>query len=162
MKHTYKLLIYPLVKVLNCLTSSRLKCQDLSSCPHTAIEFGMEKYVYSPPPQVKYMLVLLPYVKQWCSDNAIRYEIKEGVEEKRDMARSVVQGFIRTLKPRSRGKSLKVRDYQIDAVHHALARNRCLLLSPTASGKSLIIYSIIRYFQMSDMTTLIVSSNIHH
>ncbi len=99
---------------------------------------------------------LLPYVKQWCSDNAIRYEIKEGVEEKRDMARSVVQGFIRTLKPRSRGKSLKVRDYQIDAVHHALARNRCLLLSPTASGKSLIIYSIIRYFQMSDMTTLIL------
>ena len=99
---------------------------------------------------------LLPYIKKWSNDNGIRYEIEEGVEEKRKMARSVVQGFIRTLKPRARGKSLKIRDYQLDAVHHALARNRCLLLSPTASGKSLIIYSIVRYFQMSEMTTLIL------
>ena len=99
---------------------------------------------------------LLPYIKKWSNDNGIRYEIEEGVEEKRKMARSVVQGFIRTLKPRARGKSLKIRDYQLDAVHHALARNRCLLLSATASGKSLIIYSIVRYFQMSEMTTLIL------
>ena len=99
---------------------------------------------------------LLSYIKKWCRDNGIRYEIEEGLEEKRDMARSVVQGFIRSLKPKSRGKSLKIRDYQIDAVHHSLSRNRCLLVSPTASGKSLVIYSIVRYYQMSDMTTLIL------
>ena len=99
---------------------------------------------------------LLPYVKQWCEDNGVQYEIEEGVEEKREMARSVVQGFIRSLKPKSTGKSLKLRDYQIDAIHHALSRNRCLLVSPTASGKSLVIYSIVRYYQMSEMTTLIL------
>ena len=99
---------------------------------------------------------LLPYIKQWCKDNGIRYEIEAGVEEKRTLARSVVQGFIRQLKPKSRGKSLKVRDYQIDAVHHALSRDRCLLVSPTASGKSLIIYSIVRYHQMSERKTLII------
>ena len=40
----------------------------------------------------------------------------------------------------------KPRDYQIDAVYDALRYNRKLLISPTASGKSLMIYSIVRYF----------------
>ena len=37
-----------------------------------------------------------------------------------------------------------VRDYQLEAFHHALSYRKCLLLSPTASGKSLIIYLIVR------------------
>ena len=39
------------------------------------------------------------------------------------------------------------RDYQIDAFLHAINHERCLLLSPTASGKSFIIYLILRYYQ---------------
>jgi len=54
------------------------------------------------------------------------------------------------------GKSLKVRDYQIDAVHHAISRGRALLVSPTASGKSLIIYSLVRYYHMMGLKTLIL------
>ena len=42
--------------------------------------------------------------------------------------------------------ALKPRDYQIDAVHDALRYNRKLLISPTASGKSFMIYTIVRYF----------------
>ena len=41
--------------------------------------------------------------------------------------------------------SLKPRDYQIDAVHDALRYNRKLLISPTASGKSFMIYSVVRF-----------------
>ena len=52
---------------------------------------------------------------------------------------------------------LEVRDYQIDAVRVALSDKRTILLSPTASGKSLIIYSLIRSYQdMNNMQTLIV------
>ncbi len=36
------------------------------------------------------------------------------------------------------------RDYQLDAVKQALSKKKCILVSPTASGKSLIIYIIIR------------------
>ena len=36
------------------------------------------------------------------------------------------------------------RDYQIEAFHHALSYKKSLLVSPTASGKSLIIYLIVR------------------
>ena len=37
------------------------------------------------------------------------------------------------------------RDYQTEAFVHAIRNKRSLLLSPTASGKSLIIYLILRY-----------------
>jgi len=38
------------------------------------------------------------------------------------------------------------RQYQIEGVYDALRHNRKLLISPTASGKSLMIYSIVRYY----------------
>jgi superfamily II DNA or RNA helicase len=40
----------------------------------------------------------------------------------------------------------KLRDYQSLAVRHSIDKKRCVLLSPTASGKSLIIYYLIRYY----------------
>ena len=46
------------------------------------------------------------------------------------------------------------RDYQLDAVDHAITNEKCILLSPTASGKSLIIYYLIRYYE--DLKSLIV------
>ena len=42
--------------------------------------------------------------------------------------------------------SFSPRDYQIEGVYGALRYNRKLLISPTASGKSLMIYSVVRYY----------------
>ena len=50
----------------------------------------------------------------------------------------------------------KPRDYQIDAVYDALRYNRKLLISPTASGKSLMIYSVVRYFAEKNKKVLLV------
>lgn len=50
------------------------------------------------------------------------------------------------LQPQAMGKDLTPFPHQIDAVTHALNEKRCLLLSPTGSGKSLIIYSLLRYY----------------
>ena len=99
---------------------------------------------------------LLPYVKKFCDSNKILYIIEKGVENDRNVVRKDVGAYIESLKPKSQGKFLKIRDYQVDAVHHALARNRALLVSPTASGKSLIIYSLVRYYQMKGLKTLIL------
>jgi len=44
------------------------------------------------------------------------------------------------------GEGIIPRDYQLDALSLTLANKRTLLLSPTASGKSLIIYLAIRYY----------------
>jgi superfamily II DNA or RNA helicase len=99
---------------------------------------------------------LLEYIKGFCKRNEIEYILEEGVKNERDVVREVVRSFIKSLKPKSQGKSLKVRDYQIDAVHHGIARNRALLVSPTASGKSLVIYSLVRYYHMMGLKTLIL------
>ncbi len=48
------------------------------------------------------------------------------------------------------------RDYQITAVYDALRYNRKLLISPTASGKSLMIYSIVRYFVEKEHNILLI------
>lgn len=48
------------------------------------------------------------------------------------------------------------RDYQIDGVFDALKHNRKLLISPTASGKSLMIYSLVRYYVERGQKILVV------
>jgi superfamily II DNA or RNA helicase len=48
------------------------------------------------------------------------------------------------------------RDYQVEGVYDALRHNRKLLISPTASGKSLMIYGIVRYYVEKGQNTLIV------
>ena len=56
---------------------------------------------------------------------------------------------------------VEIRDYQLDAINHALSKHRSLLLSPTASGKSLIIYILVRYLKLKTLilvpTTSLVS-----
>ena len=52
--------------------------------------------------------------------------------------------------------NFKPRPYQIEAVYEALRYNRKLLISPTASGKSLMIYAIVRYFVGTGKKILLV------
>jgi superfamily II DNA or RNA helicase len=51
---------------------------------------------------------------------------------------------------------MKPYDYQVDAIHHAIKHNRALLVSPTASGKSLIIYCLARYHLAKQNKVLIL------
>ena len=99
---------------------------------------------------------LLPYIKEFCSRNSIEYIIEEGVENERNVIRENVREFAVSLRPKSRGKNIQFRDYQIDAIFHAIRTNRCLLLSPSASGKSLIIYTLVRYYHLMNLKTLIL------
>ena len=99
---------------------------------------------------------LLGYLKRFCDRNDIEINIEEGVEDVKEIGRQVVEGFVKSLKPKSKGKSIKLRDYQIDAIEYALKSHRALLVSPTASGKSLIIYSLVRYYKMMGLKTLIL------
>ena len=58
-------------------------------------------------------------------------------------------------------KKFERRDYQIHAFTHAVRNRRALMLSPTASGKSFIIYLITRYYNARTLiivpTTSLVS-----
>jgi len=52
--------------------------------------------------------------------------------------------------------SIKPRPYQVKGVYDALRQNRRLLVSPTASGKSLMIYTIVRYMIEKENSVLLV------
>lgn len=58
-----------------------------------------------------------------------------------------VRDFINHLRPHAHGKPLEPHDHQVEALCHALNKTRCVLLSPTASGKSLVVYSLCRHYQ---------------
>ena len=48
------------------------------------------------------------------------------------------------------------REYQIEGVYDALRHQRRLLVSPTASGKSLMIYALVRYYTNKEQKSLVV------
>jgi superfamily II DNA or RNA helicase len=58
--------------------------------------------------------------------------------------------------------TLEPRDYQIEAFAHAVRNRRCVLLSPTASGKSLIIYILSRYFYKKRTLIVVPTTSLVH
>ena len=72
------------------------------------------------------------------------FEVNEGI------SKEGVKDYINSI------CSYTPRDYQIEGVYDALRHNRKLLISPTASGKSLMIYSIVRYYVGKQKKILLV------
>ena len=89
---------------------------------------------------------LLSYIKEFCDRNEIEYVIADNVDDTDNLDIEKVKDFVKSLKPQSKGKLLEIRDYQLDAIQCALSNHRGMLVSPTASGKSLIIYALIRFY----------------
>ena len=87
----------------------------------------------------KVYIGLLPYVDEFCRERGYEFEGIEDVIGKKE--RQPDEKFIEEL-----GLPFEPRDYQLDAFRTAVQYGRQLLLSPTASGKSLIIYLLARYY----------------
>ena len=64
--------------------------------------------------------------------------------------------FTQSLNFHSKNKKIELRDYQIDSAYDSIKNNRSLILSPTSSGKSAIIASIIRWHTSQDRKCLII------
>ena len=95
---------------------------------------------------------LLKRVAEFCYERNYKIEYDSSLknnalfEEKEDLEK-----FANELSLSNGGKTITPRDYQLDAFIHAAQNHRCLLLSPTGSGKSLIIYMLLRFFLDNDM-----------
>ena len=106
-------------------------------------------------------LGLIPYIQEFAKLNDIDIEYKGDVNATQSsFTHGVCKGFIRNIKPKSNGKSIELRDYQTDAVVHAIRNNRSLLLSPTASGKSLIIYLLSRWYESNRILILVPTTSL--
>lgn len=100
-------------------------------------------------------LGLKSYVQDFCKNNSYDFHDNIGSVHHADELKTL-DDFITQLNFHSRGKKIEIRDYQREAVAHALGTDRALLLSPTASGKSLIIYTLMRWHQSHGRRQLII------
>ena len=100
---------------------------------------------------------LVDYLTDWAEKKGYDYVLDEDSyyghpQETNDLITPEgVASFVQSLHLNHR-----VRDYQYQAIYECLKYNRRLLLSPTASGKSLMIYSLVRYHVNADRNVLIV------
>ena len=96
---------------------------------------------------------LIEYVEDFAKQNNYPCErLTDFTDEVIDSVSDVVDGFALTKEPR---------DYQLAAFAHAVRKRRALLLSPTASGKSLIIYMLCRYYSVKTLLVVPTTSLVY-
>jgi len=89
---------------------------------------------------------LLDKIVQFCDNYGYSYKFEDNkfygtpFEENDNISLEGVKDYMYSI------CSHTPRKYQIEGVYGALKHNRKLLISPTASGKSLMIYSLVRYY----------------
>lgn len=89
---------------------------------------------------------LVDYVQKFCERNEyVLNWTTADILPSNGITHIQVEDYARSLNPMGRGQPIEIRDYQVEAVKTALDKERTLLLSPTASGKSFIIYTTMRW-----------------
>jgi superfamily II DNA or RNA helicase len=87
---------------------------------------------------------LVDHIANFCIERG--YQFVDNARETVEFSYTAAGNFIDSLELK-----LTPRQHQIDAFVHAVKNKRSMLLSPTASGKSLIIYLLIRYYNLKTL-----------
>jgi superfamily II DNA or RNA helicase len=97
-----------------------------------------------PNGDVEFFIGLLQQLEAFCTDRdySLQYNYKESITT---VTSEELHKFVTNLNIHSNGKKIEVRDYQFKGVLDFLNSKRLVLLSPTSSGKSCILYIIVRY-----------------
>lgn len=99
---------------------------------------------------------LKDYVEHFAKEREYTVDLSEYEKTADECTFESVKEFCEKLNVGSKGEPISIRDYQIEAVYKAISDGRRLLLSPTGSGKSLIIYCIIRWHYEFNRRQLII------
>tara|TARA_R110000737_G_scaffold353041_1_gene401888 strand:+ start:1105 stop:2562 length:1458 start_codon:yes stop_codon:yes gene_type:complete len=94
---------------------------------------------------------LVPYILKFCNVREYHVTVDKGV-----VPNNPVQDTAGLDLAKEFNSPFVPRDYQNNAVVHALKSDRALLLSPTASGKSFIIYLLTRYHVESSQRKVLI------
>ncbi len=87
---------------------------------------------------------LLSYLQLFCKERNYTFEIQDNLDVQDEFSVYHAQKFAESLNLESAGRPITANEHQIKAFIHVMQQRRALILSPTASGKSLIIYLIVR------------------
>ena len=95
---------------------------------------------------------LLNEVLQFSKDRDYQVNLTPDIENRF----SYDEKFIDDLSLYGGGKQIEARDYQRKAFEFATENGKGILVSPTGSGKSLIIYMLIRYFLQEELDKKVI------
>ena len=84
---------------------------------------------------------LYPYLKHWCKEQKVEIVKNTEIISIKEHTAAALDGLVN-----SYDIAIPPRSYQLDAFKYAVENERGLILSPTASGKSLISYMLCRYY----------------
>ena len=99
---------------------------------------------------------LLDKIVSFCDRHGYTYKFEDNeyyglpFEVNQSISKEGVKDYIRSI------TKFKPREYQLEGVSDCLKHNRRLLVSPTASGKSLMIYALVRYYVHKGQKILLV------
>ncbi len=96
---------------------------------------------------------LVPYVDQFAKERNYSVTFDDTVDKEEVFAQNDASEWIGTL-----NLPLTPRGYQVDAFIHAVRNNRAMLLSPTASGKSLIIHLLLQWYGVKSLVIVPTTS----
>jgi len=100
---------------------------------------------------------LFDYLTDYLEQKGYDYEVEEDkyygrpTDTEEYVTPEGTAAFIRSLRI-----PFKIRDYQLKGIYSAIKFRRKLLLSPTGSGKSLIIYALVRWHLLNKRDILII------
>lgn len=101
---------------------------------------------------------LYPYLKKFCEEYGYKYTFEFPVDGfKNDLTDEYLESFYKEI---FSGSKIKPRDYQHESIKIALNKKRGVIVSATASGKSVLIYSMIRFFLQERRRVLLVVPSI--
>lgn len=98
---------------------------------------------------------LLPHLKEFCRTRDYDVELESDFSDN-DFSLVEAKEFIEELK-----LPYEVRDYQLEAFTHCVRKDRALCVSPTASGKSLIIYMLQQWYGVKSLIIVPTTSLVH-
>jgi superfamily II DNA or RNA helicase len=87
---------------------------------------------------------LKTYLEKFSKDRSYTLNIKES-KNQLCITEEQLQEFYKTLNVSVKKQPIKMHPHQLQAIVHAINNQRCVVISPTGSGKSLIIYVLLRY-----------------
>lgn len=103
---------------------------------------------------------LLHDIITFCENRGYSYELDKSLLEINKLSTEEIKKFLEYIKPSFKGEIIDPRDYQIKGFVDSICNKRNLNLSVTSSGKSFIIYMIIRYLNKKGLKGLIITPNV--
>jgi superfamily II DNA or RNA helicase len=110
---------------------------------------------FLPNGDLQFYIGLMHQLEVFCKDRD--YILNKNYKDKHNsITKEILSDFIEKLNVHSDGKPLTPRDYQFDGVLDFINTKRQVLISPTSSGKSLIIYLIIRFLLKCNLKKILL------